>query len=277
MPSFPIICGVCCVRKEGVCLTEQEINLRGRVAVVTGAARGIGKAVSLTLAEAGADIVIADVLENEMRRVGEEIQNFRRKVIICRTDVSAKEEVRRLVEVTIGEFGKVDILVNNAGIAIVKPIEEFTEEEWNRVLAINLTGIFLCSQAFGMVMMKGRGGKIINIASILGKVALPMRAAYTTSKAGVIALTKALAVEWAKYNIDVNAVAPGYVRTDLVQMALDEKIISEGDIIRRTPKGRLAMPEEVAEVVKFLASGRQNYITGQTIYIDGGMIAYGGW
>jgi len=248
-------------------------NLRDKVAVVTGSGRGIGRAIALALAKDGADIVVSDSDEEGMNLVKQEVENIGRRSMPCKVDVSIKKEVDNLMDMTVKEFGKIDILVNNAGVAILNLIENFTEEDWNKVLSVNLTGVFFCSQAAGKEMIKNKKGKIINISSIRGKVAAPMCVAYSTSKAGVIALTKALAVEWAKYNIDVNAVAPGYIKTSLIQREIDRGVISEGDMVRRTPKGRLGTPEEIAEVVKFLASDKSNYITGTTIYVDGGLLA----
>jgi len=253
---------------------DHEANLEDKVAVVTGSARGIGRAIALALAKDGANIVVSDIDEEEMNLVRQEVENVGRRAIVCKANVSIKKEVNHLMDMTIREYGKIDILVNNAGTAILNLIEDFTEEDWNKVLSVNLNGVFFCSQAAGKEMIKKKKGKIINITSIRGKVAEPMRVAYTTSKAAVIALTKSLAVEWAKYNIEVNAVAPNYVKTKLVQMAMDKGVISEEAIIRRTPKGRLATAEEIAEVVKFLASDKSNYITGTTIYVDGGFLAY---
>jgi len=251
-------------------------KLTDRVALVTGASRGIGKAIALAFAKEGARIALNDVEPNE--ETGREIEALGCQALVVRADVSKKVDVDRMVEGVLGEFGRIDILVNNAGVCTVCPAELLSEDDWDRDIDIDLKGVFLCSQAVGKVMIKQQKGSIINIASMAGKVALPKHSAYCAAKAGVIALTKVTAIEWARYNIRVNAIAPGFVGTEMiVQMiakGLRKKEEQEG-IEKRIPLRRLATPQEVADLAVFLASDQSGYVTGETIVIDGGWLAYG--
>ncbi len=252
------------------------MRLEGKVAIVTGGSRGIGKAIALAFAREGADVVVAvDRDIKGAKDVIAEVERIGRRGLVVRADVSRKGEVDEMVEKTVDEFGKIDILVNNAGIAQVIPSLEVEESEWRRVIDINLSGVFYCSQAAGKVMARQMEGNIINIASISGAAAYPMRAAYCSSKSAVIMLTKVLAIEWAKYNIRVNAIAPGYVETKLVQDLVSRGVLDVEALKRRIPMRRLAKPEEIAKVAVFLASDDSSYITGETIFVDGGWMAYG--
>lgn len=252
------------------------LRLEGKVAVVTGAARGIGKAIASLFAEEGADVTVLDVgLENVSATAKEIAKRTNRTIIALKADVSKASDVEQMSKAVIDRFGKVDILVNNAGISLVRPSVEMTADEWDRVMAVNLRGVFLCSQALGRYMIERREGRIINIASMDGIVALPERAAYCASKAGVILFGKVLAVEWAKYNIRVNAIAPGYTKTDIVKGLIEQGLFNEKDIIRRSPMKRMADPSEIAKVALFLASDDSSYVTGETILVDGGWTAYG--
>jgi len=183
-----------------------------------------------------------------------------------------------MAEKVLEKFSRLDILVNNAGICTVCPAEKFSEADWDRELGIDLKGVFLCSQAFGKAMIKQNQGNIINIASMAGKTALPGHVAYCTAKAGVIAMTKVLAIEWAKYNIRINAIAPGFVRTELVSDMIEKGLRKKEEqdaIERRIPQGRLASTEEIGDLVVYLASEESRYMTGETVVIDGGWLAYG--
>ena len=252
------------------------IRLKGEVAIVTGSSRGIGRAVALAFAREGADVIVnysSSVKEAE--KVAEEIRELGRRSIVIKADVSDKAAVEKMASEVIKQFGKIDILVNNAGMAVVGPSEKLEETIWKRGIDVMLTGVFFCSQAVGKEMIKQKSGKIINIASINGIVAFPERACYCSAKAGVMALTKVLACEWARYNINVNAVAPGYVATDLVANLATKGTLDVHELAGRTPNGRLAECKDVADAVVFLASEDSKHILGQTIVIDGGWTAYG--
>jgi len=252
------------------------MKLLGKVAIVTGASRGIGEAIAMEFAKEGANVslVVDKDIEGALK-VADKIRSLGRGGLVIKADVSKRNEVESMVEKTLEKFRKIDILVNNAGVSQASPSIELSEDEWSRVIGINLSGVFYCCQAVGKVMIKQGGGKIINIASICGEVAFPMRAAYCSSKAAVIMLTKVLAIEWAKYGIQVNAIAPGYVETSLVLNLVSKGILDLEALKRRIPMGRLAKPEEIAKVASFLASDDCSYMTGATIIVDGGWTAYG--
>lgn len=249
------------------------MRLVNKVAIVTGAGRGIGKAIALALAKEGADLVVVSRTPSEFMETAKEVEVLGRQALTLKVDVSKKEDVDSMVNLTMQKFGKIDVLVNNAGASMVRPSEELSEEDWDKTIAVNLKGVFLCSQAVGRIMIKQKMGKIINISSMAGKIGLPMRAAYCAAKAGVIALTKVLAVEWAKYSININAIAPSIVKTSIIADLIRRGLANEEDLIRRTPMRRLATPEEVADLAVFLVSDASKYITGQTIFIDGGWLA----
>jgi 3-oxoacyl-[acyl-carrier protein] reductase len=252
------------------------MRLEGKAAIVTGASRGIGWAVALALAREGADVAVNySSSVKEAGKAAEEIRELGRRCFVIKADVSDKAAVEKMVSETVKQFGKIDILVNNAGMAVVGPSEKLEENLWRRGIDVMLTGTFFCSQAAGKEMIKQKSGKIINIASINGIVAFPERAAYCSAKAGVMALTKVLACEWAKYNINVNAVAPGYVGTDLVTSLAAKGTLDVHELAGRTPNGKLASSNDIANTVVFLASEDSKHIVGQTIVIDGGWTAYG--
>jgi len=182
-----------------------------------------------------------------------------------------------MVQKTIEAFGRIDILVNNAGVPMVCPAIELKEEDWDKALTTDLKAYFLCSQAIAKIMIPQRKGKIINITSMLGETVVPGRIAYTVSKAGADMLTKALAVEWAKYHINVNAIAPGYVMTEWIEDLIKKGVLKEDTLIRRTPLKRLPQVEDVSKAAVFLASNESDYITGEILRVDGGWVLYGGW
>jgi 3-oxoacyl-[acyl-carrier protein] reductase len=247
------------------------MKLKEKVALVTGSSQGIGSAIALSLAEAGADLVLNYHQNIEAaKEVAEKIRMQGRRTIVSQGDVSKSEDVRRIVREAIEAFGKIDILVNNAGIFIGNPMEETREEDWDRVMAVNLKGAFLCCQAVGRHMLARKsGGSIINVASISGHIPEINGGAYTPSKAGIIGLTKLLAIEWTKYNIRVNAISPGPVMTPLQRKAYpSEKLLKARN--RAIPMGRHATPPEIARVAVFLASEDAAYITGEEITVDGG-------
>ena len=250
------------------------MRLKRQAAIVTGASRGIGRAIALALAKEGADVVVNySSSAKEAEKVAQEIRELGQRSIVIKADVADKTAVENMVNETVKQFGKIDILVNNAGMAIVGASEKLEENVWRRGIDVMLTGTFFCSQAAGKEMIKRKSGKIINIASINGIVAFPERASYCAAKAGVMALTKVLASEWARYNINVNAVAPGYVVTDLVTNLAAEGTLDVSELAGRTPNGRLAEGEDVANTVVFLASEAASYVTGATIMVDGGWTA----
>jgi len=246
------------------------MRLEGKVAVVTGGGMGIGESITLTLAKEGADIAIADIDPKPAESVAAQIKSLGRQAVVVKTDVSSSQEVNQMVETVVGNFGKIDILVNNAGIDLsnTRP-EDASEAEWDKIISVNLKGVFLCSQAVGRQMIQQNSGKIVNIASVAGHKGFLGKAAYCSSKAGVLALTKVFAIEWAKCGINVNAVCPGTVRTALV-----EKLPVDLDLrVKRTPTKRLNKTADIANAVLFLASSEAGNITGQDIIVDGGVDA----
>lgn len=251
----------------------EKFGLQGKTAIVTGGAQGLGRTISLALAEAGADVVVADILKEQLEQTRSEVVKLGRKSLAVTTDVAKSDEVSNLVEKTIKEFGRIDILVNNVGIAIAKPILEMEEREWNRVLNINLTSAFLCSKLAGAYMVKQGKGKVINISSNAGLVAAANQSAYCASKAGVILLTKCLALEWARYNINVNAIAPGYLRTSFSAKALEDENIA-ATLLKRIPLRRFGETTDIAPLVIYLASSASDYMTGETVLIDGGHLCH---
>ncbi len=251
-------------------------SLNGKVALITGGSRGIGKAIALTFAQAGAYVVICGRNQLVLEKAAEEIAEIDGHFLTVKADISLKSDVDYLLRRTLQEFGTIDILMNNAGITLSAPLLELTEYDWNMVMNTNLKGYYLCSQAAGRVMVEKRGGNIINMASITARRASPRVGVYCISKAGVVMLTQVLAVELSQYNIRVNAIAPGNVKVVFTprqrEMWGSEEQINEG-IAEGVPLGRGAERQEVANVALFLASDASSYITGQTIFVDGGMLA----
>ena len=246
-------------------------DLTGKVAIVTGGSKGLGKAMALGLADAGADVVVVSRTLRDLEVVAKEIEGKGRKSLPVPADVSKKTDIERMVKEAIEKFGKVDILVNNTGISGDKPVLKMEEEYWDHVMAVNMKGPFLCSKAVGAEMVKRKSGKIINISSITYSLAIPNMTSYCASKAGVIQFTRALALEWARHNIQVNAICPGYFRTPMNE----EFFASEAGkkIIEQTlPLKRLGKPEELVGSVIFFASNASNFITGATLVVDGGQI-----
>lgn len=247
------------------------MGLSGKVALITGSARGIGKAIALELAHHGAKIVINDILEkNEIDITSEEIKKSGNIAIGIKADVTVFDEVNRMVKEIISKFGKIDILVNNAGITRDSLLIRMKEEDWDAVIRINLKGTFNCSKVVAKYMMKQKStDKIVNISSVIGLVGNIGQVNYSASKAGIIGLTKSMAKELALRNINVNAVAPGFIDTDMTKK-LSEKIIQ--NLKQNIPLKRLGTVEDIAKVVYFLVSDSANYITGQVINVDGGMV-----
>ena len=242
----------------------------GRVAVVTGSTRGIGRAIAAALAGDGATVVVNGRDEEASAALAGELGNGSTGVA---ADVATEEGCERLVRQALDAHGRLDVLVNNAGASFTSPAEEFPSAEWDRMLALNLTGPFLlCRQAFPA--LRDGGGAIVNVASVAAFTTPPRRAGYVAAKAGLVALTKVLAAEWAPA-IRVNAVVPGYIETDLVAELLERGAVDRGVLEARTPTGRLGRPEEVARAVAYLASDDAAYVNGATLPVDGGWLVYG--
>jgi NAD(P)-dependent dehydrogenase (short-subunit alcohol dehydrogenase family) len=255
-------------------MSAEEAN--EQVAVVTGAARGIGRRVALVLAERGYAVAANDLFPpegtlSELERAGAE-------ALAIPGDVSDEETVREMVRSVVEGFGHVDVLVNNAGISAIVPAEETALADWNRTLAVNLTGPFLMCRDFGKEMLRQGSGSIVNIASVAGLLGIADRAAYNASKHGLIGLTRTLATEWGGRGVRVNAVCPGWVKTEMDQEDRASGGYTDEDIEGRTPMGRFARPEDVAQAVAFLAAPEQSgYINGHVLSVDGGWFADGNW
>ncbi|MBU2535050.1 MAG: 3-oxoacyl-ACP reductase FabG [Chloroflexi bacterium] len=248
------------------------MRLKKQVAIVTGAGQGIGRAIALTLVREGATVVVNDIDLEKAEKVAEEIYAQGGQALPVQADVSKAKDVDILVKKTLDSYKRVDILVNNAGVAKMTRLLELTEAEWDRTMNINIKGQFLCSKAVIAQMIKQKRGKIVNIASLAAHIGAPGLAAYGASKGGVVQLTKALAVELGKYNIMVNAVSPGLTMTELIKSAVkDRPDFIEG--MDRIPLRRAAEPEDIANAVLFLASSESDYITGQVLIVDGGLMA----
>lgn len=247
-------------------------NLTGRKALVTGAGRGIGRVIALTLAEAGCEVCLLGPTMKNIEAVTDEIRQLGHKGIAIQADVTRKEQVDKAFSQTAEQLGRLDICVNNAGIGIQKPAEEMKEEDWDKIIDTNLKGVFLCAQAAAQIMIPQKQGSIINIASMSAfAVNVPQKqAAYNTSKAGVTMLTKSLAVEWAQYGIRVNSICPGYIKTDMILSTMTHLFPIWESL---TPLGRLGNPEELSGAVIYLASEASSYMTGHNLVVDGGYTA----
>lgn len=244
--------------------------LKDKIALVTGASRGIGRAIALKFAQNGAHVVINySSSQAQAQNLKEEIESFGVRALVVKCDVSSSEEVNAMFSQIEKGFGRLDILVNNAGITKDGLILRMNEEDFDKVVAINLKGAFLCSKAASKIMVKQREGSIINISSVVGITGNIGQANYAASKAGVIGLTKSLAKELASRNIRVNAIAPGFIKTDMTEVLSDK--VKEA-MLSSIPLGRFGEADEVANVALFLASNLSSYITGQVIVVDGGMI-----
>lgn len=244
-----------------------------KCALVTGGGSGIGRAVCLAFAREGADVGVADVSPEGSEITAQEVRKSGRKAAALGVDVTDPASVQAMVNQGVAALGRIDLLVNSAGVREIVPFLQLPFAEWQRVIATNLTGTFLCSQAVAQYLVtQGRGGEIINLASVAGLMAVPNRAAYVSSKHAVVGLTKEMAMELADKNIQVNAVAPGVVRTSMTESYFDKAEIVEG-LKRAHPAGRWAQPEEIANLILFLASPEADFITGATFPIDGGFMA----
>ena len=246
---------------------DKDFRLTDRIAMVTGAARGIGKAIAQLYAEKGADVILVDMLE-DVNEVAASLSQFGRKGLPLVADITKIDQVKRVVEESIREFQRIDILVNNAGIVLLDDAENLQDGDWEKTIAINLTAPFIMSKYVGREMIKRKSGKIVNIASQAGIIALDKHVAYCTSKAGIIGLTKVLALEWAEHSINVNAISPTVVLTELGKKAWAGEV---GEAMKKKiPVRRFGYPEEIAAVALFLASDAADMITGENVVIDGG-------
>jgi len=245
-------------------------DLTGKIAIVTGGNQGIGFGIAEGLARAGATVIIANRRAELGHQAAESLAKKGLKVVAVPTDVSQKSSIEALVARVMQDFQKIDILVNNAAIMIRKPLEDFTEEEWDRIIGTNLRGLYFCCQLAGREMIKRKRGKIINISSVLSQIVQPGRGIYATAKAGVSHLTRALALEWAKYNINVNAIGPGLTITPINEKHFAEHPEDLQQIKTGIPLGREAYPPDYAGAAIFLASDASSYVTGQTLLVDGG-------
>lgn len=250
--------------------------LKGKVAIITGASKGIGKGIAQRYAREGAAVVLASRSKDLLVAAAGEINASGGRALALELDVTDHKSVESAVCQTVAHFGRLDILVNNAGISMAHPSEKLTPEDWERAIRTDLSGLFFgCQSAARQMMAQGEGGCIINITSMYGVCAAPMRAAYCSSKAAANMLTKVLACEWADRNIRVNAIAPGYIRTELVEGVIEKGMLPLGAIEKRTPQGRIGEVQDVVGLAVFMASDESRYMTGSVVMVDGGWTAYG--
>ena len=253
------------------------MKLAGRVAVVTGSSMGIGEGIAAAFLREGARVVVNS---RDQKRADEAAVRLGRgggETLALAADVSTRAGVERLVEGAVSRWGRLDVMVNNAGTSMIAPSVELGEADWRRTIDLNLTGAFLGCQAAARVMLPRRSGAIINIGSILGELGLPKRAAYCASKHGLIGLTKVLGVEWGRQGVRVNYINPGYIKTPMDVQDQSVGDYTDTDITRRTPAGRFGSVEDIARVAAWLASDDAAYVTGASVDVDGGWVAYGGW
>ncbi len=245
------------------------MSLKDKVAIVTGASRGIGRAIALRLAKDGAHVAVTATTFESANKVAGEIEQLGRKALAFALNVAKMEECEVLIKTALEKFSRIDILVNNAGVTVDNLLVRMKEKEWDEVLEVNLKGTFNCIRASTKILMKQRAGKIVNVTSVVGVIGNAGQANYCASKAGLIGLTKSVAKELASRNVQVNAVAPGYIETDMTKNLPEE---TKQTMINSIPLGRIGTPEDVAALVAFLTSANADYITGQIIKVDGGMV-----
>lgn len=249
-----------------------KFSLAGKTAIIIGASRGLGQGMAMALAEAGADLAIVARNASSLEKLSEEVKERRQRCLSLPTDVSNPSEIQAMVNRVIEVFGKIDILINSQGTQVRKPALEMTEQDWDGLMSVNLKSVFFSCQIVGRQMIKQGRGKIINVASLASVIGLANISIYGASKGGVAQLTKALAVEWAPHHINVNAVLPGYYRTELTA-DLFKNEEKKRWVLSRIPLGRTGLPEDLAGTVVFLSSEASDYITGQIIPVDGGWLA----
>lgn len=251
-------------------MSSSLFDLTNKKAIVTGGGRGLGRAIAVGLAQFGADVALVARTESELQVTAREIEKLGRRALIYPSDVSKKENIERIVKDVVAQWGRIDILVNNAGVDAAMPAIDYTEADWDFVLDVNLKGYFLFAQAVAREMMKTGGGAIVNNSSICGDVAVKNIVAYNASKGGVNMLTRTLAVEWAQYNIRVNAFSPAYMEAFMPGAASEHDEKKEQSIRDLTPLGRRGKPEELVGPVVFLVSDASSYVTGEILMVDGG-------
>jgi NAD(P)-dependent dehydrogenase (short-subunit alcohol dehydrogenase family) len=254
-------------------LIFESLSLKNKVAVVTGAGRGLGEHIALALGEVGADLVLIARTGNEIDRVAGEIRDLGQKAKAIATDITKPAEVEATIERAVKEFGKIDILVNNAGTHIEGDFVDFGEAELRQMISINIEAVFTCTKAVGRHMIKRKSGKIINITSMNAVRPRPKGVIYDSTKGAILTFTKALAREWARYGINVNAIGPGYFLTPLVQSLMERDGVNEKAVAKKAiPLGRMGKPEELGPLVVYLASSASDFMTGTCVYIDGGTL-----
>jgi len=258
---------------RGAMMISARFSLEGKVALVTGGSRGIGRATALGFAEVGADVVVASRKLPELEKVVDEIRGLGRKSLAVASHVGRMEQIRNLVDEVVAEFGRIDILVNNAGTSpVMSPALDLEERAWDSIMNLNLKGLFFLSQAVAKVMKEQGGGKIINVASVDGFIPEYNIGAYSISKAGVIMATRVMAREWTQYNIRVNTIAPGLVHTQLLDSHWQVAPEDLPEALKKVPMGHIAEPEEIVGAMIYLASDASSYVTGQTFTVDGGYL-----
>jgi 2-deoxy-D-gluconate 3-dehydrogenase len=247
----------------------EAFRLDGKVAVVTGASRGLGRAMALALAQAGADVAVAARSAADLEDTAHAIAGLGRRAVAVPTDVTAYAQVEALMERAVGTLGRLDIVVNNSGVAVVAPAAELAPEDFARTVGVNLAGVFHGCRAAAPRLIAQRAGKVVNVASVLAQVGLPGYAAYAASKGGVISLTRALGVEWARHNVQVNALAPGWFVTDMNAAAFADARTRDR-LLRDVPARRTGLADEIGPLTVYLASAASDFMTGQTLFLDGG-------
>jgi 2-deoxy-D-gluconate 3-dehydrogenase len=256
-------------------MTATPFDLTGKVAIVTGGNTGLGLGMAQGLAAAGASIVIADRNGDNSQEAKTALEREGRRAVSVTTDVTDRAQVQAMVDTALDAFGRIDILINNAGIGLGGPPAELSLDDWQKVIDINLTAPFSCAQAVYPALKKAGGGKIVNIASILAQLATPGGASYAASKGGILNMTRSLAIAWAPDNIQVNAILPGWIDTDLTRNARERRPDLNDRVLSRVPAGRWGRPSDLAGVAVFLASGASDFVTGTGITVDGGYSVVG--
>jgi NAD(P)-dependent dehydrogenase (short-subunit alcohol dehydrogenase family) len=253
------------------------MQFSGKVAVITGGGMGIGEAMARAFALEGADIVIADINRQSAEKVVKDVERMGRRGLAVQTDVSAGEDVDKMVDETLRAFGKIDLLINNAGITqLPLSVLDFPVETWEKVTDVDYKGTYLCSRRVGKEMVRQRSGSVVNISSVIGLASAPL-VAYGPAKSAIIMLTKILAAEWGRFNVRVNAIAPGYTLTPMLKGMIERGERNPQMILNRTPMGKMVEPEDIAQAALFLSSDKARYITGVTLPVDAGFLADGVW